>query len=98
MIRYTAEAIDQIDALRIHYIGKTRIEAALALDRALEQAERTITLQPEAGLPSPRPYPDLARTGRAWTKAGRYWISYSLTSPPVILAVFYEAADLPGRL
>ncbi len=98
MIRYTAEAIDQIDALCIHYVGKARTEAALALDRALEQAERVITLQPEAGLPFPRPYSGLARTGRAWIKAGRYWISYSLTSPPVILAVFYEAADLPGRL
>ena len=97
MIRYTAEAIDQIDALRIHSIGKTRIEAALALDRALEQAERVITLQPEAGLSFPRPDRPGLDQGQAWTKAGRYWISYSLTSPPVILTVFYDAADLPGR-
>ena len=97
MSRYSAEAVDQIDALRLHYIGKARIEAAQALDRALGQPERAITLQPEAGSPFPRPYPGLARIGRAWTKAGRYWISYSLTRPPVILAVFYETADLPGR-
>jgi hypothetical protein len=36
LIRYAAEAVDQIDALRLHYIAKSRIEAAHALDRALE--------------------------------------------------------------
>jgi hypothetical protein len=30
--RYTAEAIDQIDALRIDYVTKNRGEAALALE------------------------------------------------------------------
>ncbi len=46
MIRYSAEAIDQIDALRLHYIAKSRIEAAAALDRALDQAEGEIGMQP----------------------------------------------------
>jgi hypothetical protein len=31
-------------------------------------------------------------------KAGRYWIAYSTKQPPVIVAVFYETADIPGRL
>jgi hypothetical protein len=29
---------------------------------------------------------------------GRYWFSYTLARPPVILAVFYDAANIPGRL
>jgi hypothetical protein len=49
-----------------------------------------------AGLPSPRPYPALARPGRRWIIEGHYWIAYSLTSPPVISGVFYVTADIPG--
>ena len=98
MIRYSAEAIDQIDALRLHFIARSRIEAVIALDRALERAEQTIVLQPGAGLPAPRPYPQLERAGRAWTHIGRYWFGYTLDTPPVLLAVFYDAADIPGRL
>ena len=98
MIRYSAEAIDQIDALRLHYIAKSRVEAAIALDRALGRAEQAIGLQPDAGLTAPRPYPQLARPGRAWMHLGRYWFSYTLDTPPVILAVFFDGADIPSRL
>jgi hypothetical protein len=38
----------------------------------------------------------LARPGHAWMKEGRYWIACSLTTPPVINAIFHEAADIPG--
>jgi hypothetical protein len=31
-------------------------------------------------------------------KSGRYWIAYSAMTPPVILAVFYDQANIPGRL
>jgi hypothetical protein len=31
-------------------------------------------------------------------QAGRYWVAYSTTKPPVIVAVFYDAANIPGRL
>jgi hypothetical protein len=31
-------------------------------------------------------------------KAGRYWVAYNTTQPPVIVAVFYETANIPGRL
>jgi plasmid stabilization system protein ParE len=96
VIRYTAEAIDQIDALRIHYVTRNRVEAAFALDAALERAEREIEMRPEAGLPAPRPYPQVTRPDRRWLKAGRYWIAYS-NPPAVILGVFYDAADLPKR-
>ena len=50
------------------------------------------------GLPAPRPTPELARPGQAWLKAGRYWIAYGTGTPPVILAVSFETADIPGRL
>jgi hypothetical protein len=44
------------------------------------------------------PYPHVARPGRAWIKAGRYCIAYNTAHPPVIAAVFYETANIPGRL
>jgi hypothetical protein len=31
-------------------------------------------------------------------KAGRYWVLYRTTTPPVIIAVFFETANIPGRL
>ena len=33
-----------------------------------------------------------------WVKVGRYWFAYSLDDPPVFTAVFYEAADISGRV
>jgi len=74
-----------------------RIEAVRNLAAALAEAEARIEHDPGAGLPAPRPYPGLAREGRAWTKTGRYWIAYSMTVPPVILGVFHDSADIPGR-
>lgn len=94
---YSTQAAAQVEALQRHYRARNRLEAAHNLAAALAEAEARIERDPAAGLPAPRPYPDLARPGRAWTKAGRYWIAYSTTQPPVILGVFYEAADIPGR-
>ncbi len=94
---YSAEAAAQVDDLRCHYRTIDRIEAVRNLAAALSEAEARIERDPGAGLPAPRPYPDLAREGRAWTKAGRYRIAYSTPRPPVILGVFYETADIPGR-
>jgi hypothetical protein len=65
---------------------------------ALAEAERKIERNSAAGLAAPRPYPHLAEQGRAWVKAGRYWVAYSTTQPSVIVAVFYETANIPGRL
>lgn len=95
---YSARAERQVDALRIHYQDRGRLEAVRNLDRALDEAEERITREPEAGLAAPRPYPEIARMGEAWIMAGRYWIGYGLTYPPVILAVFDATADIPGRL
>jgi plasmid stabilization system protein ParE len=98
LIVFTPRAGRQVRELRQHYEDLGRPEASRALAAALEAAWLAITTKPKAGLAAPRPYPRLAQPGRAWVKAGRYWIAYSTSDPPVITAVFYETADIPGRL
>ena len=98
MIEYTPEALRQVDALLLYYEAHQRDGAARALLKALAEAEQKVGRNPTAGLAAPRPYPDLAEVGRAWVKAGRYWIAYRTARPPVIVAVFYETADIPGRM
>ena len=97
MIEYAPRAASQVAALRHHYEDLGRPAAVRALVSALDEAERRIEGNPTGGLPAPRPYPQLARPGVAWIKVARYWVAYSLTQPPVIVAVFYETADIPGR-
>jgi plasmid stabilization system protein ParE len=98
MIALSPEAEAQLDALIAHYEALGRLEASINLLNALERARARISEGPEAGLPSPRPYPSLAKAGRRWVIEGTYWISYSLTTPPVISGVFYAMADIPNRL
>ncbi len=68
----TAKA--QISVLRRHFDDKNRLEASRNLTAAIRQAVRQIDAG--KGWPAPRPYPELARPGRAWTHAGRYWFLY----------------------
>jgi len=98
LIEYTPEAAGHVDALLQHYEERQRDGAARALLAAHEAAERKIARDPFAGLSAPRPYPHLAKPGRAWVKSGRYWIAYSIASPPVIAGVFFETSNIPGRL
>lgn len=98
MIALSPEAEAQVDRLIAYYEDRQRRQAAVNLLRALERAKERIGAAPEAGLPAPRPYPSLARHGRRWIIGGRYWISYSLTSPPVISGVFFVTADIPTRV
>jgi plasmid stabilization system protein ParE len=98
MIALSPEAEAQLDALIAYYEALGRVEASINLLNALESAKARIAQRPEAGLPAPRPYPSLAKTGRRWIIEGAYWISYSLTTPPVISGVFYAMADIPNRL
>jgi plasmid stabilization system protein ParE len=98
LIAYTPRALGQVNDLIQHYEDRERPEALRALLISLEEAEQKIENNPAAGLTAPRPYPRLARRGRAWIKAGRYWIAYSATQPPTIVAVFFETSDIPGRL
>ena len=98
MIALSPEAEAQLDALIAHYEARGRVEASINLLTALERATTRISERPDAGLPAPRPYPALAKAGRLWVIEGSYWISYSLTTPPVISGVFYAMADIPNRL
>jgi plasmid stabilization system protein ParE len=98
LIEYTPEASSQVDELIRHYEDRQRPEAIRALLTAMSEAEGKIERAPSAGLKAPQPYPQLQRTGRAWIKAGRHWFVHSTTHPPVILAVFFETANIPGRL
>ncbi|HEX4366898.1 MAG TPA: hypothetical protein VH023_08725 [Rhodopila sp.] len=49
-------------------------------------------------MPAPRPYPALARPDREWVKAGRYWIAYRTRPRVLIIAVFFETANIPDRM
>jgi len=95
-VKYAPTARAQIADLRRHYRRKQRPEAVQGLAAALRAAEQQISAN-LPGLPAPRPYPELAAPGEAWVQCGRYWIAYTTSHPPVILAVFYDAADMPGR-
>ena len=97
MIGISPRARRQIAELRAYYLQELRLDAARNLLAAVRDAARRIEADPDAGLPAPRPYPALARPGQAWIKSGPYWIRYS-TATPTITAVFYESADIPGRL
>ncbi len=98
MIALSPEAQTQVDRLIAHYEAKQRLQAAVNLLHALERAKSRIAAAPDAGLDAPRPYPSLKRAGRRWIIEGRYWISYSLTTTPVISGVFYVTADIPNRI
>jgi plasmid stabilization system protein ParE len=98
LIEYSPRALRQIRALRQHYEDRDRIEAVATMMTALDEAERKIERSPAGGLPAPRPYPWLARPGWAWVKAGRYWIGYRQRPRLIIVAVFFETADIPTRL
>ena len=65
---------------------------------SLADSEAKIERAPGTGLPAPRPYPQLARPGWAWTRSGRYWVAYTTGPAPVIVAVFFETANIPGRV
>jgi plasmid stabilization system protein ParE len=95
---YARRALADIRALRNHYVSKRRPEAIRALNASLAEAEARIARSPGAGLAAPRPYPALASAGSLWILVGRYWIAYRPSDPPLILAVFYDQADIPRRL
>jgi hypothetical protein len=84
--------------LRQHYEKLGRPEATRNLVAAIESAWHEITSNRAAGLPAPRAYPNIARPGRAWVQAGRFWIAYITHPSLAIVAVVYDAADIPRRV
>jgi plasmid stabilization system protein ParE len=98
LIALTPEARQHVRALRAYYEEHERPEAARALRNALTAAWKRIITSGAAGLPAPRPCPHLTLPGRMWIKAGRYWIAYRTAPTPVIVAVFFETANIPSHL
>lgn len=99
MVFITATAQAQLEALEDHYARLGRDLAAVRMLEAVALAKLRI----EKGLgpfyDAPRPYPGIQRAGWRWLKEGAYWIAF--TDEPgmsAILAIFYEAANIPGRL
>jgi len=98
LIVLTPEARQHVRTLRAYYEERERPEASRALRNALTAAWEKITTSSAAGHPAPRPYPQLVQPGRLWLKSGRYWVAYRVRPAPAIVAVFFETANIPGRL
>jgi plasmid stabilization system protein ParE len=96
VIRLSRQAERQVAALLRHFTRLGRPEAKQNLIAAIDDAVARIERNPAAGLPAPRPYPRLARRGRVWIKVRSYRVADSTTDRPVIIAVFYATADIPG--
>jgi plasmid stabilization system protein ParE len=97
LIPFTRQASKQVADLTTYYEDHGRLDAALNLLAALSHADTRLSRDAQSGLPAPRPYPKLARTGRLWIKEAPNWIAYRL-SPLTILGVFHERADIPKRV
>jgi len=97
--RLGRKAERQLDMFVEHFERLDRPEAVRNLIVAIRRASERIDRAPEAGLPAPRPYPELARKGRHWIKEGAHWIAYTNDGgDSVISGVFHEAANIPGRV
>lgn len=97
MIPIAPRAKRDVAGLQRHYLQKNRPEAVDSLLAAVREAAARIERDPDAGIDAPRPYPHLRRQGWAWVKARRYWIGYHRHPRLLIAAVFYDAANIPGR-
>jgi plasmid stabilization system protein ParE len=98
VISLSSRAERQIAALADHYRRLQRPEAITRLADALEEATRQIQESPIIGSTAPRPYPQATKPGVTWVKVGRYWFAYRQHPNLVITAIFYDAANIPGRL
>ena len=81
-----------------HYLAKDRPQAVRALMRTLATASAAILDGSAARYDTPRPYPSVRELGAYWVHFPPYWIGYRRPTSPVISAVFYDGADIPGRL
>jgi len=99
VIRVSRTARGHIAALVAHYDQLERPEAVRNLRSAIARAATRIETRRGPFYPAPRPYPTLTRDGWQWLHERPYWIGFSaLPVGAVILAVFHDTADIPGRL
>ena len=98
MVRQTAYARAQLDALLVAYLTKGRYRAYEKLLDAIEQAAAAIAANPTGGLMHPSPYPGLGRWRLRWIKKHRYWFAWSMRrGDPVVTNVFFEASAMWRR-
>lgn len=99
MVLITAAAQAQLEALERHYTTLDRDLATIRMTEAVALAAVRIEAQAGPFWPVPRPYPDLADYGWQWLKQSRYWIAFTpVPNGYAITAVFFDTADIPGRL
>jgi plasmid stabilization system protein ParE len=98
VIRLSPQALNDLRDLLNHYEALDRLAASENLLNALEKARERIESKPDAGLPAPRPYRELATLGLRWLKSGPYWIAYTSAKPPIIASIFHATADIPRRI
>ena len=99
MIPLSPAAERQLDELTRYYAERGRDAAIDHLVDSIERASARYLAGRGMFYDAPRPYPTLLRPGWRWTKEDRYWIAFSPAKKgSVIRAIFYEAANIPGRL
>ena len=99
MIPFSPRAKRQLDDLTRHYADRGRDIAIDHLADSIDRASARYLANRGPFYDAPRPYPALLRRNWQWTKEGRYWIAFSpAKSGPVIRAIFYDSANIPGRL
>lgn len=100
MVSLSPIAQGHLDDLILHYELKGRPAATRNLMAAVEAARRRIGRSPAAGLTAPRTYPKLKRPGLKWVHEKSYWFAYTYTdeAPAIIVGIYYDKADIPGRL
>lgn len=99
MVSLSHEARQQVADLVWHFEHRDRPEAVRNLRAAIAEAVRRIESQRGPFFPAPRPYPRLQMPQWRWLKERRYWIAFTHHDDQwVVVAVFYEAADIPTRM
>ncbi len=99
MVRITATAQAQLEALERHYAKLGRDLAIIRMVEAVAMAVARIEEQAGPFWPAPRPYPDLAEFGWQWLREGRYWIAFAqMVDGHAITGIFFETANIPSRI
>ncbi len=69
------------------------------MSEAIARAGEKIEEQIGPFLSYPRPYPNIVVDNWKWLKEARYWIAFEpISDGYMITAIFYDAANIPGRL
>lgn len=99
MVLVSAAARKQIDALARYYDELDREQATARMTVAMASAVKQIEDQVGPFWQAPRPYPGATRRQWKWLKSHRYWIAFEpISEGYAITAIFYDAANIPGRL